>query len=344
LSEEDVGRNRTRLLGRIIVVIIVLAVSIACVLAVSSLVDSGTATANIYVGEFNAANYGNISSPYVSVAGIVVNPSSLNAYNVSLLIDVYDEAPTAPVSPVASRNLDLGTLPGNSTKSFSTDINYSGGYFYDFEDGKYGFDYGLLIRSRFDFGIGFFAIALPIAVLLPTLDVYCAYRLGLFGWIRNRKRVVAATVAWTAAIALIVIMTFWSFYVTHRGIGISNILDLNPQLYLWEWVLIFLLSIVAGAIIADLGAAVYSFLATLILSTIFEFVYGSFFAWFGMGYSGSFSTIIPGMSFNAYLQSVLQDVFLTFLRMINVTVPCFCALGVFLGVIARSYFDPSVDV
>ena len=335
------GRNRARLLARIMVVIIVLAVNVACVMAVFSLVESGTATADIYVGGFTYTNNGNTSSAYVSVEGTVVNPSSLAANNVSVIIDVYDQY---VVPPVGTSTVNLGTVLGNSSKSFDTNVSYSGGYYYDFEIGRYGVDYGLTLGSRFDFGIGFFAIVLPMAVLLPTLDVYCAYRLGLFGWIRTRKKDVATTVAWAAAIALVVIIPYWLFYNAHPGVPISNYLDQYPQLYFWDWVLIFLVSIVAGAIMADLGTVVYSFLASLILSLIFEVLYGSFFVWFSLGYSRFFSIIVPGLTFTAYLQSVLQQIFLTFLRMINVAVPCFCVLGVFIGVVARSYFEPSVDV
>jgi hypothetical protein len=340
VSEEDMGRNRVRLLARIMVVIIVLAVNVACVAAVFSLVESGTATPDIYVGGFTYANNGNTTSAYVSVEGTVVNPSSLTANNVRMLIDVYDQY---VVPPVASGTVDLGTVPGNSSKSFDTNIQYSGGYFYDFEIGRYGVDYGLLLRSRFDFGIGFFAIVLPMAVLLPTLDVYCACKLGLFGWIRTRKKVAATTVAWAAATALVVIISYWLFYNAHPGLPINNYLDLYPQLYFWDWILVFFISVVAGAIIADLGTAVYSFLASLILSMIFEVLYGSFFVWFSLGYNRSFSMIAPSMAFTTYLQTVLQQVFLSFLRMINIAVPCFLVLGVFIGAVARSYVEPSVD-
>jgi hypothetical protein len=176
------------------------------------------------------------------------------------------------------------------------------------------------------------------------LDVYYAWRLGFFGWIRNHERVVAATVAWAMIIAVVVIVEFWLFYVAHPGILLSNILGWYPALTGWDWVVIFLSSIAAGAIIADLGRAVYSFLTSLILSTVFEVLYGSFFAWFRLGYGQSFSMIIPGVTFTTYLQSVLQDVFLTFVRMINIAIPCFCILGVLVGVFIRSYIDPSVDV
>jgi hypothetical protein len=340
VSEEDMGRNKARLLARIMVVIIVLAVNVACVMTVVSLVESGTATPDIYVVNVTYANNGGPSSAYLSVGGTVVNPSSLAANNVSVIIDVYDQY---LVPPVGTSTVDLGTILGNSSKSFDTNVQYSGGYYYDFENGRYGVDYGLLLRSRFDFGIGFFAIVLPMAALLPTLDVYSAYKLGLFGWIRTRKKVVATTVAWAAVIALVVIIPYWLYYNARPGLPISNYIGEYPQLYFWDWILIFFVSVVVGAIIADLGTVVFSFLASLILSLIFEVLYGSFFVWFSLGYSRSFSMIFPGLTFVNYLQSLLQEVLLTFLRMINVAVPCFCVLGVFVGAVARSYFDPSVD-
>ena len=347
MSEESFSRDRKRLFAKVLVVILVLAVNVACVLTVVSLVESGTATPAIQLGNFMYGNNGNnASSAYVSIEGTVVNPSSLAAENVSVLLDVYDQF---VVTPVNSTNLYLGTIPGRSSASFETNLSYSGSsirgsYFNDFQDGDFGVDSGLLLASRFDFGLGFFVIVLPMAVVLFGFDLYSAYRLGLFGWINSRKRVVATTVVWAGAVALLLCIRFWLFYAGMPGIGLSNMLDVYPELYFWDWIFVFLLSIGAGAIIAEVGSAVYSFLAALILSTILEFTYGSFYAWFDLGYSGSFTLIIPGMNFTSYLQSVLQDVFLNFLRMINLAVPCFLALGVFIGVIARSYFDPSIDV
>jgi hypothetical protein len=341
VSEENSGRSRVRLLAKILVVILVLAVNIACVMTVVSLVDSGTATPVIYVGGLDYTNNGNTSAAYVSISGTVVNPSSLAAKNVTLLLDVYDQR---VIPPVASTSVHFGTIPENSSVNFNTSVSYSGGYFYDFEDGYYGIDSGLDLQSRFDFGLGFYVIALSIAVLLPVLDVYSAYRLGLFGWIKARKRLVLTTLVWAGIIALLVCLRFWLFYAANPTVGLTNLIDVYPQLYVSDWVLVFFLGIGAGVFIADLGVAVYSFLVMILLSSIFEVSYGGLFAWYDLGYSGSFSMIIPGMSFTAYAQSVLMDVLLNVLRMVNVAVPCFCALGVFIGVFARSYFDPSVDV
>lgn len=347
MSEENFSRDRKRLFEKVLVIIIVLAVNISCVVAVFSLVSSGTATPALQLGDFTYANNGsNASSAYVSIEGTVVNPSSLAANNVSVLLDVYDQF---VVTPVNSSNVYLGTIPGRSSASFEINISYSGSsirgpYVNDFHDGYYGVDYGLLLSSRFDFGLGFFVIVLPMTVVLLSFDLYSAYRLGLFGWIKARKKLVVATVVWAGSIALLLSIRFWLFYAGNHGIGLSNMIDVYPELYFSDWILVFLLSIAVGAVIGDLARAVYGFLATLILSTILEFSFGSFFAWYDMGYSQSFSIIIPNMSFTSYLQSVLQDVLLNFLRMINLAVPCFCALGVFIGVIVRSYFDPSVDV
>ncbi|HXX87961.1 MAG TPA: hypothetical protein VEH86_05900 [Candidatus Acidoferrum sp.] len=328
------------MLAKILVVIIVLAVNVACVLTIFSLVNSGTMTAPIYVTNLTYVNNDHPSSTYVSIAGMVVNPSSLAANNVTVLLDVYDQY---VVPPVGSNNTYLGTVDARSSVSFKTNVSYSG-YSADFDNGYYWVDYGLTLGSRFDFGFGFFIIVIPMVVLLPILDLYSGYKLGLFGWIKARKKLVVTTVVWAGVIALLVSLRFWLFYAGNPAISLSNSLDVYPQVYFWDWILVFILSIVAGAFVADLAIAVYSFVTTLILSSIFEFLFGSFYAWFDMGYGKSFSIIIPGLSFNSYLQSVLQDVLLVILHMINLAIPCFCALGVFIGVFLRSYFDPSIDV
>lgn len=335
MSEAEKGSKRARALARIMVIIIVLAVNVVCIMAIFSLVESGTATPDIYMVGFRYTNNRD-GTTYVSARGTVVNPSSLTANNVTVVIEVYVKYMTPPLNISV---VDLGRIPGNSSKSFNADVLYSGSYYSLFD----GVDYGLLLSSRSDFGVDFFAIALPMAVLLPTLDIYSAYKLGFFGWIRAREKVVAATVAWSVAIAFVIIKSYWLFYNGRGGAAFSNVGGQFPQLYTCDWVSIFILSVVAGAIIANLETIVYSFIASLVLSLIFEVIYGSFFMWFTLRFSESFSIIIPGLSFMTFLESVIGGVFFTILRMINIIVPVFCLLGVFIGAFIRGYLEPSVE-
>ncbi len=328
MRETGNGGRIARVLARIMVVVIVLAVNVVCVMAVFSLVESGTTTPDIYVVSFRYADNRD-GETYVSVAGTVANPSSLAANNVTVVIRVYVKYLTPPLNTSV---LDLGVIAGNSSKSFNTDIPYSSGWSFD------GADYDLLLGSRFDFGIGFFAIALAMAFLLPTLDIYSAYRLGLFGWIRARKKAVAVTVAWSVIIALVIIKSYWLFY-SNPGSGSWE----SPQLYVWDWLAVFFLSVVVGAYLADLEAIVYGFIASLVLSLAFEVIYASFFTWFSMGVGNSFSMIIPGLTFATFLESTIGIVLLDLLRMENIIIPVFCLLGVMIGVFIRSYVEPSVD-
>jgi len=336
LSEARNGSKRARLLARALVVIAVLAVNVACISAILSLVGAGTATPRVYVTDFTYTNIGG-TPPYALVSGSVLNPSSLTANDVTVVLGVYVKFMQVPLN---TSNVDVGNVPGGSSKSFTTDVQYSGDYYVLFD----GVGVDLLLRSRFDFGLGFFVVALPMAVFLPALDVYCAYRLGLFSWMKARKKVVVATVVWSAAIALVVIVPYSLFY---HGSGIAAFTTLfgqYPGLQISDWVIVFLISIAAGAIIAGLETIVYSFLASLVLSVIFEVTYGSFLIWYGLGYGQSFTFIVPGVSFVTYFEAVIEGVFLTVMRMTNIIVPIFCILGVFIGAIVRSYFDPSVDV
>lgn len=332
MEKAEIGSKRVRTLARIIAIILVLAVNVACVAAIFSLVESGTAIPNIYMADFTqTGNTDNLNgTAYVSVEGTVANPSSLTAKNVTLIISIYAYY---HIPPVNISTVNLGSVPGNSFKSFNVDAPYSSGYYTLFT----GVDFGLLLSSRFDFGAGFYAIVLPMAVLLPTLDIYSAYRLGFFDWVRARKKVVAATVAWGTGLAIIVSLSYWLFYIS--AVGSYQ----RPGLDIWDWVSIFFLSVVVGALIVNLEAIVYGFVASLVLSTILEVVYAILFTWFSQGVSQSFSMVIPGLTFGIYLQSVIGGVFVTVVRMIFFVVPLFCLLGVFIGAFIRSIFDPTVD-
>jgi hypothetical protein len=329
VAEAGKESNRARVLTRMMVVILVLAVNVVCIMAVLSLVEAGTAIPDIYMADFSPTDNSVNGTAYVSVVGSVANPSSLTANNVTVVVRVYVYY---HVPPLNTALIDLGSIPGNSSKRFNTDVQYSSGWQYRYAD------YDLLLNSRFDFGPGFYAIVLPMAVLLPTLNIYSAYQLGLFGWIRARKRVVSATFAWSVVIAFMIILSYWLFY-SSPGRGSWE----SPELYVWGWVSIFLMSIVAGAIIADLETVVYSFVACVVLSLVFEVIYACFFGWFILGSGEAFSYTIPGLAFMTFFESVIAGQFVIILRMTNFIVPCFCLLGVFIGLIVRSYYEPSVD-
>lgn len=338
MSEAGIWSKRARVLARVLVVITVLTVNITCIAAVFSLVASATATPSIYVAGFTYTNNLDNVSTYASVSGTVVNPSSLAANNVTAVFSIYVLYPVGV--PINKTTVYLGSIPGGSSKSFDANVEYSGGYYSLFD----GVGYDLLLGSRFDFGVGFFAVVLPMAVLLPILDVYCAYRLGLFGWINARKKVVAVTAAWSVALVLVTMIPYWLFYSSGRWPVFSTVMGLYPELGFWNYVIVFVVSIVAGALIANLESIVYSMVASIVLSLVFEVIVGSLFFWYSVGYSQSFSLIMPGLAFTDYFESVVGGVFLTVLRMINVAVPVFCVLGGIVGAVVRSYFEPSVDV
>jgi hypothetical protein len=337
------GSKRTHVIAKAILVTVVLAVNIVCVMTILSLVGAETATPYIYLDSFNYVN--NMSSSglaYVSVRGSVVNPTSLAANNVSVVLDVYVKYMNQPLNTTV---IDLGGIPAASSKSFNADFAYPGG-----ESAYFLFDYAdssLLLSSRFDFGVGFFAIVLPLAVLLPVLDIYCAYNFGFFGWVKARKKVVAVTVVWSVVIALMIITSYWLFYnglkVGQMVSSFSNAIGFYPQLYSWGWIPILVSSIIAGVLIADLETVVYSFATSLVLSTIFEVVFAFFFVWYGLGFNEGFAIITPGLVFTTYVESIIGGVFLTILRMISIIVPTVCLLGVLAGAIVRGLVEPTVD-
>ena len=338
-----VGSNRSRVIARAMLIAVVLAVNIVCFMAIFSLVGAETATPPVYLDSFNyVSNITSSGVAYVSVLGNVVNPTSLAANNVSVVIDVYVQYMTQPINTTV---IDLGGIPAASSKSFSVDIVYPGGETaYDLFDYA---DSNLLLSARFDFGVGFYAIVLPLAALLPVLDIYCAYRCGFFGWVKARKKAVAVIVVWSVVIMLVILTSYWLFYnglkVKVMVSSFTNEEGYYPQLSDWSWVPILVASIIAGVLIADLESVVYGFVASLVLSTIFEVVFASFFAWYGLGFSEGFAITTPGAAFTTYMQSVVSGVFLTLLRMISIIIPAVCLLGVLVGAIVRGLVEPTVD-
>jgi hypothetical protein len=146
----------------------------------------------------------------------------------------------------------------------------------------------------------------------------------------------------------VLIKSYWLVYMQNpflvsQGIAVSTDPRYVPTLGIWDFVLLLLMSVIAGAIIVDMEIIVYSFVANVILSFAFALTYASLFVWFILGAGESLSLITPGINFLDVVESTIQAAMTNIFKMMLIA-PLVCLLGVFVGAFLRSYLQPSADI
>ncbi len=190
-------------------------------------------------------------------------------------------------------------------------------------------------------------IVVTVVIILLILNIHYARELGVFKWLKVRRKKIAIMLSWSLGVALITIKSYWLVYINNwlyigpnsyrSGIVWVDIFSTwAPALSTLDLALMLIISLIAGAILLDIEAVLYSFVAQSFLSFMFAVIWASFFIWyvlqFGQGQGAvDFWTAIQVMLYYA-IKNVFRMAFpLTFLL---------CFLGAFLGAFARALFRP----
>jgi hypothetical protein len=183
-----------------------------------------------------------------------------------------------------------------------------------------------------------------VTIILLILNVFAAHKLGFVKWLGARKKKIAVTLTWSVAIAGIVIKSYWLVYATNpvlveHGIGWTQVDQWIPRLDTLDCLLIFLLGIIAGAILVDLETVLYSLIATTILSFLVPIAYSSLFIWYILRWGEAIS-VLGGL---LLLQNVIYVAIISIFRMVFPIVVILSLLGVLLGAFGRGFIDPSAE-
>jgi len=189
-------------------------------------------------------------------------------------------------------------------------------------------------------------IVVAVVSVLAALNIYHARKLGFFRWLKERKRTIAIVLTWSLFIAVLVSRQFWLAYVNNPILFSmpGNVWVEDPswigRLNVWDFILIFVSSVVVGALIIDIEAILFGTITNVILSFIFSMIYVSYFVWYVLGYGESFN-LVGG--FLVWGQFVLWDALRLVFRMTFPLVQLMALLGVFLGAFLRVYIQPSAE-
>lgn len=186
-------------------------------------------------------------------------------------------------------------------------------------------------------------ISVTISAIILVLSLSYARKLGFFKWMKVRKKPIIIVLVWSVAVALVIIKSYWLVYLRYpvlveQGIAWTRIDQWVPRLDIYDLFLIFLFSIIAGAMILDIETAVYGFIATTILSFVIAGAHSFLFIWFYLEYSN----LLPYLGL-AVIERATTAAILNISRMTIPFVAVLCLMGVMLGAFARGYFQPSSE-
>lgn len=190
------------------------------------------------------------------------------------------------------------------------------------------------------------AAVIAVVSLLAVLNIYYGRKLGFFKWLKERRRTVTIVLVWSILITVLIAREYWLGYVDHPILfnmpGNVWVEDPNwiGRLNVWDFALIFISSLVVGALIIDVEAILFGTITTTILTYVFSISYISYFIWYVLGYGDSFN--LNG-GFLVWGQFVLWDALRLVFRMTFPLVLLASFMGVFLGAYLRVYFQPSAE-
>jgi hypothetical protein len=332
------GAKRLKLIG-------LLLVNIFSFVAVSSFIQSQEIPApdiRMINFDYKPNFFPTIECPnhLVEVRGTVFNAGT-KALNVTVVIDIIVTTNTK----LQTEAISLGDIPESGAISFNRTFSYPSSPTYTFSTVQYGL---LWTSERSGFmmdALLLTAISLTALIFLLIFDIFSAHKLGFFMWLKNNMKTVGVTIAWSTIVAAILSKSYWLTYAGNPllfkfGIAWTGIVEWIPKLSILDVVLIFAVSVIAGAILLDIETSIYSLLANYILSFALTAIYVVLFIWFSLGYSEIFAStggFLEWGSFIAYIAS--RVVF----RLTFPIVQIFCLFGVLAGTYLRGILQPSAE-
>jgi len=165
-------------------------------------------------------------------------------------------------------------------------------------------------------------------------------RLG--SWLKRKKTVIIVVVLWTAILSIVVIGEYYSVYLSRNAMDQNyrvafapTYSQMAPRLYSFDYIIIILVSLLAGFAINDIEDALFGFLASVISCTIVSVAYSAFFIWYVLGFGA-----ILDISF---VSTILWAAFLNIFRMVFPLAVLMVFIASISGSIIRDYVQPYVQ-
>lgn len=188
-------------------------------------------------------------------------------------------------------------------------------------------------------------LVVAVVAVLAVVNIYYARKYGFFKWLGTKKRVIAVIMIWSLVVAVIIIREYWLSYIRNPilfSLPFYWFDDPNwvARLDVWDFIMIFVASAVAGALLLDIETMLFSAISNALLSFLFPVIYVTYFIWIILGWGNQFD-LVGG--FSRWGQYVIWDAIRIVFRMTFPIVQLLAFFGVFLGAFIRVYIQPSAE-
>lgn len=160
----------------------------------------------------------------------------------------------------------------------------------------------------------------------------------MWQWLKDRKWKLLVVLGWGAAFAAITIKSYWLVYlqnpvlIKHQMV-ITRVRDWVPSLITMDYLVMIVVSTLAGALLIDLGDVLYGWLTSISLSFILSVTWAFLYVWYSLGVGMFFSNL--GVA-DVMLPWVAEYVILNVFRMWFPFVPLMSLITGFCGAVLRS--------
>ena len=188
-------------------------------------------------------------------------------------------------------------------------------------------------------------VSVTISIVLFILLLHTMGKLGFLKKLKARKKEISVTLLWSGLIALLPIKSYWLVYVNNpvlmkASVAWTHVDQWIPKLGLWDFAVIFLISLIVGMVLMDLEVILYSIIAVNILSFIFAVAYSSYFIWYILRAGEAYSIWGGWWTWGQYVVYIaIKNIF----RMTFPFVALFSFIGAFFGAFGRAMLEPSAE-
>jgi len=164
----------------------------------------------------------------------------------------------------------------------------------------------------------------------------------LWQWIRDKRSALLVVFGWSVAFAVITLKSYWLVYVENPVLFEQSIMFFTdvahwiPRLVMIDYVIMIIVSVLAGALLMELDDVLYGWIASIFLSFFLSVILILLFVWYPLGAGNIFSQ--AGTADRAVIplaELMMVNVF----RMWFPLVPVISLITVFCGALVRSYIS-----
>jgi hypothetical protein len=188
-------------------------------------------------------------------------------------------------------------------------------------------------------------ICIIILIAVIGLNIYNVRHYGFFGRFKEHRKPITITILWSLAVALVTIKAYWIVYLANpqlfTGVVWTHVPDWIPHVDGWDMLVIFVISLIAGALLLEVETIIYGLITTFILSFIFTLIWATFFMWYSLG-AASLQSLL-GLTFTDALSLVLYVGSRIVFGMTFPYVHFLLAAGALVGAFGRVWLQPSSE-